>query len=149
MEANMHPYLPKARTTDLRIQELDRETLVFDLKTDRASCLNATATLVWKLADGTRTLSEIAQQMSQTLNAPVDPRLVRYALDQLSNKQLLEQAVPMATEYAKMDRRAFLTRAGVVGTAVALPVIISILAPTPAHAQSGGCIIVDGKCISP
>ena len=40
--------LPRAHTDGLVIKELPNETLVYDLKTDEAHCLNQTAALVWK-----------------------------------------------------------------------------------------------------
>jgi hypothetical protein len=35
--------LPKARKKDLIVERLEDETLVYDLKTDRAHCLNHSA----------------------------------------------------------------------------------------------------------
>lgn len=140
-------YYPRARRTGLNIQELPDETLVFDTENEQANCLNATAALVWKHADGTRSVADIAAQMAQTLDAPVDARIVWYALAQLSKKNLLRERAPTPPEYAVMSRRAFLTKAGIVGAAVAIPVIVSIIAPTPAHAQSG-CVDIGGGCLS-
>ncbi len=138
-------FYPKARQAGLNIQELPDETLIFDTENDQANCLNATAALVWKHADGTRSVSDIAREMSQTLNAPVDTRVVWYALEQLSNKKLLQEPGPIPNEYDKMSRRAFLSKVGIVGAAVAIPVIVSIVAPSPAHAQSG---CAGGACVT-
>ncbi len=147
----MKTYYPHARQTGLVIQKLSDETLLFDTENDQANCLNTTAALVWKNADGTRSVADIAREMTQTLDAPVDARVVWYALEQLSKKNLLQERAQIPSEYAAMTRRAFLTKAGVVGAAVAIPVIVSIIAPTPAHAQSG-CLpfgepcTIDGQC---
>ena len=43
---------PVARTESLIVKEVDGETLVYDLTTDKAHCLNDTATRVWKNCDG-------------------------------------------------------------------------------------------------
>lgn len=141
----MSPLHPRTRRTGLKIQELPDEILIFDTRNDQANCLNATAAQVWKLADGTRAVSDIAREMTQTFGSPVDARVVWYALEQLAQKGLLEESAPVPTDYAGMTRRTFLTRAGVVGAAVAIPVIVSILAPTPAHAQSG-CLDEGQNC---
>jgi hypothetical protein len=138
-------YCPRARLEGLDVQELAGETLVFDRDSAQANCLNETASLVWKYADGTRSVSEIAGAMALALHAPVEPQVVWYALEQLSKKHLLQERVPAPPAYANMSRRAFLSRAGMVGAAVAIPVIISIVAPTPAHAQSG-CLQLGQSC---
>lgn len=139
-------YLPRARKVGLQIQELPAETLVFDTENEHANCLNATAAFVWKQADGTRSVADIATAMSKTLETSVEPRVVWYALDQLAKKNLLQERVPLPPEYAHMTRRAFL-RAGAVGAAVAIPVIISLAAPSPAHAQSA-CMNNGQSCIT-
>lgn len=133
----MNTYFPHARQHGLKIQELPDETLIFDTENDQANCLNTTAALVWKNADGARSVPEIAARLTQTLHTPVDDRVVWYALEQLSKKNLLLTGAQIPSEYKKMSRRAFLTKAGIIGATVAVPVIISIVAPTPAHAQSG------------
>jgi hypothetical protein len=59
--------LPKARTADLVINDLTDEVLVYDLKRDKAHCLNPTAAAVWKLCDGKSSAAEIAGRLfSQT-----------------------------------------------------------------------------------
>lgn len=142
----MTTYYPQARRTGLNIQELADETLIFDTENDQANCLNAVAAHVWKHADGTHSVADIAAHLTQTLHAPTDPRVVWYALEQLSKKHLLVTPLPIPPAYARMTRRSFLTKAGVAGAAVAIPVIVSIVAPTPAHAQSG--CVADGQSCS-
>ncbi len=138
-------YLPRARRSGLNIEDLPEEILVFDTENEQANCLNSTAALVWKNADGTRSVSDIAAQMTQTLDAPVDSRVVWYALEQLSKKNLLQERAPIPSEYAAMTRRAFLSKASIVGAAVAIPVIVSIIAPTPAQAGASGCGVPNGE----
>lgn len=142
----MHSYFPQTRQHGLKIQELPDEILIFDTENDQANCLNAAAALVWKNADGTRSVPEIAARVGQTLHTPVDDRVVWYALQQLSQRKLLENGAQIPSEYVKMSRRAFLIKAGIIGAAVAVPVIISIVAPTPAHAQSG-CFSNGVSCV--
>lgn len=142
---------PRARRERLVIQELGDEVLIYDLDRHQASCLNRTAALVWKYADGQREVSEIAAQMAQELGAPVDTRLVWYALKQLSRKHLLEERVAVPPPIQGWTRRDFL-KAGLVGTAVAAPVIVSMAAPTPAMAASckvsGQPCTADSECCS-
>jgi pyrroloquinoline quinone biosynthesis protein D len=52
------------RRDNLVARPLDGETLVLDRDTGRIHQLNGTATLVWDLCDGTRTIEEIAGQLT-------------------------------------------------------------------------------------
>ena len=55
---------PVARTESLIVKEVDGETLVYDLTTDKAHCLNETAARVWKNCDGRKNVSEISEALS-------------------------------------------------------------------------------------
>ena len=131
---------PRARRANLVVTELQNEVLLYDLDHDQASCLNATAALVWKFADGESSVDEIAARMAAELKTPVDARVVWYALDQLSKKDLLAQQLTIPAQYTRMTRRDFLVKAGIAGAMVAIPVIISLTAPTPAMAATGTCL---------
>jgi hypothetical protein len=125
---------PRARRENIIVEELQNEILVFDSVTSQASCLNPTAALVWKLADGNTSVSEIAAKMSRELGSTVDTRVVYYALEQLDKRDLLTDRGAIPVQYRQMSRRDFLVKAGIVGAAVAIPVIISVTTPTPAMA---------------
>lgn len=47
------------------MQELDGETLVYDLKTHTACHLNETSAAVWRLCDGTRSVADIGRVLGQ------------------------------------------------------------------------------------
>ncbi|HJZ82776.1 MAG TPA: PqqD family peptide modification chaperone [Pyrinomonadaceae bacterium] len=51
--------LPRARSENLVIRELDDETLVYDMERDEAHCLNQTAALVWQRCDGRTTATRL------------------------------------------------------------------------------------------
>ena len=59
--------LPKAKTSEILVQELENELLVYDLKTNKAFCLNETSAIVFQLCDGTKTVAEISQMLNQNL----------------------------------------------------------------------------------
>jgi hypothetical protein len=127
---------PRARIKDLIIEELPDEMLVYDLNNNRAHCLNQTTAVVWKHCDGTKTVAEITQLLENETNSPVDERLVQVALDLLSEHRLLDRPFLLPAVISGMNRRT-LVRTLALGALVAVPVITSIVAPTPAHAQSG------------
>lgn len=132
---------PNARRDKLVIEQVNDETLIYDVEREQASCLNPTASLVWKYADGSNSVSDIASKMSADLGTGVDDKIVWYALEQLDKKKLMATSVQVPLMYSKLTRRDFLVKAGIVGTAVAIPVVISLVAPTAAMAAtcSGGC----------
>lgn len=127
---------PLRRTTGLLVEEVAGEAIIYDERSHRAHCLNATAATVWRHCDGRTSIGEIATAISAGLSSPVDPGVVRLAVHELGESGLLEghPAVSGAAE----SRREALRKMAAAGGAVALvPVITSIVAPTPAMAQSG------------
>ena len=76
--------MPQARTTDLLIEVLRDETLVYDLRRHRAHCLNRAAALVWKHCDGRTTVAATATILDEALRLSAGEALVRTGLDQLT-----------------------------------------------------------------
>jgi coenzyme PQQ synthesis protein D (PqqD) len=126
---------PKARREKVVVQELPDELLIYDLERDKAYCLNQTAALVWKGCDGRSTGAEIAHRIGKELQAPVDERVIWFALDQLGRNHLLENSVAGSASMQGMTRREMVRTLG-LAAAVALPVVTSIIAPTSAQAAS-------------
>jgi hypothetical protein len=173
-------YLPRARTDGLVVKELTDEVLVYDLKRDKAHCLNLAAAAVWKLCDGRSTAAEIASRVAggvrreargsrqeQTARASshtntepgavatglyaedqqrarhINEQVVWLALEQLSRDRLLTERVIWPAAVPHMSRREALRRVG-IGAAIALPIVVSITAPTPA--QAGTCKAKGASC---
>jgi hypothetical protein len=132
-------YLPTARRSKLVVRELADETIVYDVEGHRAHCLNHTAALVWGLCDGEHTVSRIAEKVGERLSARVPDEVVRLALEQLADRGLLlrgeaTHGISPAASNA-LSRRQMMRRLG-LAAAVTLPLVTSIIAPTPAQAQS-------------
>jgi Coenzyme PQQ synthesis protein D (PqqD) len=140
-----HIEKPVARKEGLVIQELPDETLVYDLDSDKAHCLNRAAALVWKRCDGRATTASIAQSVATELQTPVDEKVVWLALDQLGRNNLLEQQPVAPPMLAGLNRREMVRVLG-IAAAVTVPLVTSILAPTPANAAS--CIASGQPCTS-
>ncbi|MGI8919893.1 MAG: PqqD family protein [Pyrinomonadaceae bacterium] len=126
--------VPRARKAGLVVKGLNEEVLVYDLERDRAHSLNQSAAFVWKQCNGRRTVSEVAQAMSKEFKVPSDEQTVWLALDQLSKFYLLDEKVTRPAGMPRISRRDMM-RIG-AAAAFALPVIVSIVAPTTANAQS-------------
>lgn len=134
---------PKARKEKLIIKEIDNETLVYDLENDQAHCLNSTAARVWQLCDGLISVSEIAQLLDEPTETKADETVVWLALDQLQKFDLLEEALSAPAHLAGLNRRQWVRNVGMA--AIALPVIMSIAAPTPAQTASQ-CACITPNC---
>src|SRR4029077_17211717 len=108
------------------------------------------AALVWKNCDGHRTVEELRELMEDNSGSPVPEEMDWLALDQLETFGLLDEAALRPSQFAGMNRRDMGRRVGMA--AIALPVILSIVAPT-AQAQAAGlppnsCCNNPGQCAS-
>ena len=119
---------PEARKDQLLAQDVGDELVLYDERTHEAHRLNHTAALVWRLADGRRSLSEIAPLLHDALDVPDDEDFVRLALAELDRAGLLVHKLPLET--GPMTRREVFKVA-----AYLLPAVGFIVVPTPAVAQ--------------
>lgn len=146
MKQNAGGRVPRARTEGLVIQTLPDEVLVYDRDRDKAHCLNQTAALVWKYCDGKTTVPSMARRLERDLNTErVDEKVVWYALDQLGKDHLLEEIVVPPALLGGMSRREMVRVLGVAAV-VAVPLVTSIIAPTPAQAAT--CFASGQACTS-
>lgn len=136
---------PIARRNDLVVQEMPGETLVYDTRSNKAHCLNESATAIWRDCDGTRTIDEIVSNFNKTTGGPVSDDFVWLALDQLNENGLLEGQVPMRFEGS--SRRQALKKIG-AASLVALPVIASLVAPQNALASLSCVCTSPGACLT-
>jgi len=138
--------MPQARRSGLIIQEVDSEILIYDQDTNKAHCLNQTAAKVWKYCDGETTLADACKALSSDLESPVEEKLVWYAVDQFSKDNLLEKEIePPAFIIAGMNRRQMVRTLGLAAV-VAVPLVTSIVAPTPVQAAT--CLPTGAACTS-
>lgn len=82
---------PKSRREHLRIAGTDDGGLaIYDEISDDGHILNIIAAAVYELADGTRSIDTIAEQVATRTGAPVNQELVWQAMDELDHAGLLE-----------------------------------------------------------
>ncbi len=132
---------PVRRKEDIIVQELNGEVLIYDLKANKAVCLNETSSLVWDACDGNQSVSEISQAIGKKLNSPANEDIVWLALDQLKKEKLIANGAEVVSKFDGMSRREVIRKVG-LGTMIALPLVSSLVAPTAANAQSvcaGAC----------
>jgi hypothetical protein len=120
---------PAARTQQLIVQRVGNEVLAYDTRTDEAHQLTPLAAAVFEGCDGRATVDEIAAAASDRLGEPVGIEAVGEALDQLADRGLLGEA-------GGLSRREAMRKVALVGAgaAASVPLVKSIVAPTPAQA---------------
>ena len=142
---NIAPYdLPRGRKRQLIMKEVAGELIVYDLASDRVHCLNSTAAFVWSRCDGRTNVATIARLLENEFKIPVDENIVLYALEQLNKSKLLDESYTVIAPENAISRRAVMRLAAV--TALTLPLISSIVAPTAAQAAS--CLPSGSGCAS-
>lgn len=136
---------PQARKDGLVIQELPDELLVYDERRNKAHCLNRTAALIWKQCNGHRDVAAISTQVSRSLGATVSEEAVWFALSQFKRDHLLEENLTLPPSLSGMNRRQMVRTLGLAAV-VAVPLVTSIVAPTPAQAAT--CLPTGATCTS-
>ncbi len=135
---------PVAKIQDLVIQELGSETLVYNTITNQACCLNETAAFVWSNCKGDKSIDEIAGTFEEKFGIAVDAGFVRLAVSRLADKDLLIDNGLAGMEMP--SRREAIRKIG-VSTAIAIPVVASLLAPRNVWAQTSCRCSSPGHCI--
>jgi len=132
--------VPQARHDRLVVQKLGDETIIYDEQRNHIHRLNQTAALVWRHCDGRRTAGDLALVVQGELGSPVTEEMIWLALDRLEKEHLLQDRLVRPEEALQITRRQMLRKAALVGGAtLLLPVVQSMVAPTPAMALSLGC----------
>ena len=141
---NKHYSAPKAKRRDLIVEKAGNELVVYDLERVRAHCLNEAAAQIWHLCDGKRTVEQIAARMTIDLDAGARLIVVRDTIARLDRLGLVEDADP---NVIRMSRRELTRKIGIgLAAGLALPLITSIVAPSPANATS--CVKTGKSCVS-
>lgn len=123
--------LPKARIENIVIQKLNNELLIYDLISNRALCLNETSKIVWQACDDKTTFAEFRSKN----NSQFSDELIWLTLDQLKADNLLDKRVEIEPKFNGLTRRQVIIKVGFT-TMIALPLIVSIVAPISTVAQS-------------
>ena len=120
--------LPKTRTSSLVTQTVGDETLIYDLNTHRAYCLNVTASAVWNACDGKKEVETFVAESG------IPKALVHYSVSRLRENKLIDETTESALPSRQFSRRDAVALAAKF--AVVLPVIGMLVAPPAARAQS-------------
>jgi hypothetical protein len=124
--AAMSSAKPLARSEDLVVEAVDDDLLVYDQRNDEAHSLSAAAARVWRRCDGKTDVDRLSSELG------LDSEIVTRAVVELDECGLLDSG-----PVAGVTRREATKRMAKVGAAAAsAPLVYSIIAPTPALAQT-------------
>lgn len=127
---------PLARKEGIHIEQLQDEVILYDKANHHAYRLNRTVFAVWENADGSRTVEELTEFLSEKPGVQFGRDIVLLAIDDLVKANLMS-TVPEAPSQVMPSRRDLAKKLALAGaSASALPFIASILAPLPAMARS-------------
>lgn len=135
---------PIGRTADIVIQELEDETLIYDLSNHKAFCLNHTSALVFQFCNGKNSVTRIKNLLRKELKTEVSEDFVYLALSELKKNNLLKSELNANDHFDGLSRREIVKRVGLTSL-IALPIISSMVAPNAAIAAS--CIPFSNPCV--
>jgi len=124
---------PLTKKDFIVVEESPNEALIYDSAKNKLHILTPVATTVWKSCDGKTSVSEITHKLKAGLNNDLGEEVTWLALEELEKNGLLETSVNIPQE--TISRRAVLKTAALT-VAVSLPLVTTLMAPSPAHAQS-------------
>ena len=120
---------PLTKKDFIVVEESLNETLIYDSDKNKLHVLTPVATTVWKSCDGKTSVSEIARKLKAEMDNEFGADVTWLALEELEKNGLLEN--PMNIPRNGISRRDLIKTA-----AVSLPLITTMIAPSPARAQS-------------
>jgi len=141
---------PLGRQEDIVVQELNDEVLIYDLKENKAFCLNETSALVWQMCNGENSVADISQTIGKKLNSPANEDLVWLAIDQLKKENLIANSEEVVPNFNGLSRREVIRKVG-LSTMLAIPTILALHAPTAAQGASttsGACDATEAGCLA-
>jgi len=114
------------------VRPVGDEVVVYDPDTFTAHCLNRTAAIVLRTADGERSVTAIARVLALEVGTQPDEDVVWATLELLAAAKLIE---PNPARPTSPSRRHALRQMG-LGAAVLAPIVASLVVPTPAQAAA-------------
>lgn len=148
MSFNQHLIKPTAVSSDLVVQELGTELLVYNLSNHKVMSLNSTLSVIWQLCDGKRNLSDLKKLTEIQLQEFISEEVIFLAIDELKRNNLITlNDLHQPAELSQMNRRRMIKNIGLT-TAIAIPLITGLVAPKAVSAASGNTCTQDSDCQS-
>ena len=119
-------YRPQSRLDGLITTETESDLLIYDTERHELHTLNRAAASVWRSADGSKSMDEIA------VDTGLEASAVEVALHQLTASGLLTNGIELPQN---AGRRRLLKK----GALITIPAIVSVSVPLAKAAASGSC----------
>ncbi|MGH9839623.1 MAG: PqqD family protein [Blastocatellia bacterium] len=126
---------PLSKTDFMVVEEMANEVLVYDTVKNKLHVLNPVAAAVWNSCDGKTRVSDIAGKLGAESAGRINEDVAWLALEELEKNGLMESTVDVPQDH--ISRRAMIRKAAAAAT-LALPFVTTLIAPSPARAQSDG-----------
>lgn len=126
-------FYPEIRKEGLTMRNVGDDLIIYDATHRCAHRLNQTSANILLHCDGTLLVKEIASLLPNEVNQLDRENTVWLALEAFAKADLLVGKFEPPKDF-NLTRRQLLKKAGVI--ALSLPIIESIIAPTPAEAGS-------------
>lgn len=98
--------LPLARSSNIVVQHLGNEILIYDLKSHEAFNLNSTCSIVYQSCDGKTSFEELKLKHS------FSDELIFLAIDELKKKTLIKADEALISPFVGMSRREVIRKVG-------------------------------------
>jgi hypothetical protein len=129
---------PLARKSDIFLENLPEEVVLYDKTNNKVHCLSKTAAVIWESCDGSRTVDDLAHFIEAKLGAPADRNLVLLALEELEKADLMEAGSGIVSDAEFTSRREAIGKMVLAGSAL----VATIVAPSPvAHGSVAPCAV--------
>ena len=126
---------PNSRKNELVVKEVADETLIYDLRVNKAFCLNETSALVWERCDGKTSIPKISKAVGEKLGQSIDDAIIWLAIEEFRKDGLLSKGYVFESHFDGLTRRQVLRNIGVLSV-ISLPIVTSLVAPRASFAQS-------------
>src|ERR1700675_3987675 len=115
------------------VKRVDDELVIYDEQNHKVFHLNKAAAIVWEYCDSASSLDDLAHTLASHSELPASVDLAGLALQELRDADLIEGSFA-SVAHREVARRDVIAR--MAALALALPAVVSLLAPTPAMAAS-------------
>lgn len=136
--------LPRVKTTGLVLKELVDETLIYDVETNTAICLNMAATVIMSACDGRSTVDDAKLSLVEKGGPSIDDELVWNTVEEFRRRNLLADVHTAPFSEKQVSRRTLLRQAAALG--IAVPIVMALAAPPALHAASA-CLTAGQTCV--
>jgi hypothetical protein len=136
--------LPRLRTEDIIVRELEGELLIYDRGTNHALCLSQAARTVVDRCDGRSTVGDVVAELAASESCEAAEVIVLDVLRRLKKEGLIDGPFDEPAPEAMPTRRQVLKAASLIG--VSVPLVSMLLVPASVSAQSG-CAGAGQPCV--